>query len=75
MKCPACGHENPAGARFCNACAAKIEPVCPQCNKVNPSESKFCNACGQALTFPPESPTLKIPSRTAGGPIPAPQEN
>ena len=55
MRCPACGHENPADTNFCNTCAAKIERTCPQCNKVNPPESKFCNACGQALTSPPES--------------------
>jgi class 3 adenylate cyclase len=24
MNCPACGHENPAGARFCNACGARL---------------------------------------------------
>ena len=25
--CPVCGHENPDGARFCNACAAEIVPA------------------------------------------------
>jgi len=50
MKCPACGHENPEGAKFCNECGAKIETACPRCNKVNPQESKFCNECGQTLT-------------------------
>src|SRR5439155_7220334 len=25
--CPVCGHENPEGARFCNACAAEIVPA------------------------------------------------
>src|SRR5262245_30716410 len=24
MSCPSCGHENPAGARFCNACGASL---------------------------------------------------
>ena len=24
MSCPSCGHENPAGARFCNACGARL---------------------------------------------------
>ena len=23
--CPSCGQENPAGARFCNACAAPLD--------------------------------------------------
>src|SRR6266498_4399469 len=24
MSCPSCGHENPAGARFCNDCGAHL---------------------------------------------------
>jgi len=24
MSCPSCGHENPAGARFCNDCGARL---------------------------------------------------
>jgi hypothetical protein len=30
MKCPACGYENPEGAKFCDDCAAGIEQSCPQ---------------------------------------------
>ena len=26
MSCPSCGHENPAGARFCNNCGAPLAP-------------------------------------------------
>ncbi|HWM77871.1 MAG TPA: zinc ribbon domain-containing protein, partial [Methylomirabilota bacterium] len=26
MSCPSCGHENPAGARFCNDCGARLAP-------------------------------------------------
>ena len=74
MKCPACGHDNPAGARFCNQCAAKIERTCPQCSKVNPPESKFCNQCGQALTSPPESPLKKPLSEKRTLPSQPPQE-
>lgn len=29
MVCPSCGTENPAGARFCNACAAPLGPETP----------------------------------------------
>ena len=28
--CAACGHENPEGARFCNACAAPLQPAAPR---------------------------------------------
>ena len=27
MHCPSCQHENPAGARFCNACGTRLEAV------------------------------------------------
>ena len=26
MPCPSCGHENPAGAKFCNDCGARLAP-------------------------------------------------
>ncbi|MEW6297484.1 MAG: zinc ribbon domain-containing protein, partial [Thermodesulfobacteriota bacterium] len=32
MSCPRCQQENPAGAKFCNACGAELEAVCPRCN-------------------------------------------
>ena len=50
MQCSNCQHENPAEAKFCNACGAKLEARCPQCSHVNPSGSRFCNACGSSLT-------------------------
>jgi hypothetical protein len=49
MKCPKCQFDNPADAKFCNACGNKLELVCPQCAKVNPADSKFCNECGQSF--------------------------
>src|SRR2546425_2417759 len=50
MLCPGCQHENPAGAKFCNACGAKLESACPTCGRVNPLGSRFCNECGTPLT-------------------------
>ena len=44
MQRPKCQHENPEGARFCNACGAKLEPTCPACDHRNPPGSRFCNA-------------------------------
>jgi class 3 adenylate cyclase/tetratricopeptide (TPR) repeat protein len=29
MSCPSCGHENPAGARFCNDCGARLPAPAP----------------------------------------------
>src|SRR5437867_10930157 len=29
MSCPSCGHENPAGARFCNDCGARLTAPAP----------------------------------------------
>ena len=49
MRCPQCQQENPAGAKFCNACGARLEAVCPACAHINAPGSRFCNECGQAL--------------------------
>ena len=49
MTCSQCGHENPAGARFCNGCGAAVEGVCSRCGKPNPAGSRFCNGCGGQL--------------------------
>jgi double zinc ribbon protein len=49
MTCPSCGHENPGGARFCNACGKTLEGLCPRCGKPNPAGSRFCNNCGGSL--------------------------
>jgi class 3 adenylate cyclase len=49
VTCSSCGHENPAGARFCNGCGTTLESLCPRCGKPNPSGSHFCNGCGGPL--------------------------
>ena len=46
MKCPKCGYDNKADAKFCNECGNKLELICPECRKTNTSGSKFCNQCG-----------------------------
>src|SRR5262249_8959984 len=48
--CSRCQRENPGGAKFCNACGAKLEDACPQCGHANPPGSRFCNECGTPLT-------------------------
>jgi tetratricopeptide (TPR) repeat protein len=72
MKCPKCGHENPKGVKFCNACGTELKSklVCPQCGQKNPQRSKFCNACGHSLveaapqrTQPPTEPASFVNGR------------
>ena len=50
MNCPACGHENPDGARFCNECAGPLPLRCLNCGTSNTPGSKFCNQCASPLT-------------------------
>ncbi len=53
QKCPACGAEVPAGAKFCFNCGAKMEaPVaatCPNCGAQLAPGAKFCPNCGTAI--------------------------
>ena len=60
VKCSECGTLNPATAKFCSACGAKLEVAtitCPKCKKSIPKGSKFCPNCG-ALLAPK---TIKCP--------------
>ena len=56
MTCSQCQHENPADAKFCNACGAKLDAACSQCGRVNPPSSRFCNECGTSLSSTPQPP-------------------
>lgn len=53
-KCPNCGNELPANAKFCMECGTKIaqvsesEMICPACGKKTP-KGKFCMECGTKL--------------------------
>jgi class 3 adenylate cyclase/tetratricopeptide (TPR) repeat protein len=49
MTCSQCGHDNLAGARFCNGCGTSLEGRCPRCGNPNPAGSRFCNSCGAPL--------------------------
>src|SRR3954452_17937143 len=69
MQCPQCQHGNPAGARFCNGCGAKMEATCSQCGQTNPPGSRYCNGCGQQFTGEASTPawlpsTLSLRSYT-----------
>ena len=50
VKCPNCGNENPAGAKFCLNCGTKMEAaVCPDCGQPIVPGAKFCLNCGRKL--------------------------
>jgi class 3 adenylate cyclase len=61
MRCPQCGHDNPAGVKFCGECGTRIEGLCPGCGTSNPPTNKFCHQCGQALT-PLPTPVVRFAS-------------
>jgi len=62
--CRFCDHDNPAGARFCNACGSPLylEP-CPKCESVNDVTATHCYQCGVALRAEPAQaePTGAVP--------------
>ncbi len=62
MKCPRCQEENPAGAKFCNGCGARLELVCQACSQTNPAGSRFCNGCGKPL----DSAAASVPAPKFG---------
>jgi class 3 adenylate cyclase len=46
MKCPSCSHENRAGAKFCEECAARLKRACAGCGAELRPTAKFCDECG-----------------------------
>jgi membrane protease subunit (stomatin/prohibitin family) len=54
VKCPACGFDNPKGAKFCLNCGEKLneEVPCPNCGKMLPKGAKFCMFCGAKIGTP-----------------------
>jgi class 3 adenylate cyclase len=56
MHCLRCQQENPATAKFCNACGAPLASQGPQCGHANPVANRFCNECGFSLVRPTIAP-------------------
>jgi class 3 adenylate cyclase/tetratricopeptide (TPR) repeat protein len=59
MKCPRCEHDNEAGAKFCEECAAPLARTCTHCGRPLSPRAKFCPECahptassGHAATIP-----------------------
>ena len=49
MRCPACGHENREGAKFCRGCGASFASACPKCGANLSPEDRFCDSCGHHI--------------------------
>src|SRR2546427_3665913 len=45
MPCPRCQHENEAGAKFCEECAAPLARACAECGRPLSPTAKFCPEC------------------------------
>ena len=64
MNCPACGHANPDGARFCNQCAGALPVRCLNCGTSNPIGARFCNACAAPFITVGKYSTTKADEQT-----------
>jgi class 3 adenylate cyclase/tetratricopeptide (TPR) repeat protein len=60
MQCPACRHENPAQAKFCLECGARLVVSCSNCRTELPPSAKFCLECGERVT--PSGAVMVSPS-------------
>ncbi|MDR7417341.1 MAG: adenylate/guanylate cyclase domain-containing protein [Armatimonadota bacterium] len=49
IRCPQCGTENPAGAKFCMRCGTALMRRCANCGAENPLDAHFCLRCGRPL--------------------------
>ena len=49
VNCPTCETANPAGQKFCGACATPLPLTCPSCGSVVTATQKFCGECATPL--------------------------
>jgi Double zinc ribbon len=63
MECRRCQQENPAHARFCLGCGARLALACSACGTELPGGARFCLQCGQAVAA----------GSAAASPSPAPE--
>jgi ribosomal protein L40E len=49
MRCPRCQQDNPAYAKFCLGCGARLALTCGSCGAELPGGARFCLQCGQAV--------------------------
>lgn len=64
--CRFCGHGNPAGARFCNACGEPLHLMpCPYCEAINDRAAVRCHKCHRALPDPAPASAAAAPASEA----------
>jgi class 3 adenylate cyclase len=64
MQCPRCQHENEAGAKFCEECAAPLARACAKCGRPLSPTAKFCPECAHPTgpsTAPPPAQRFDSP--------------
>ena len=64
MQCPRCQHENEAGAKFCEECAAPLARACAKCGRTLSPTAKFCSECAHPTGLsaaPPPAPRFDSP--------------
>src|SRR5262252_32734 len=62
MKCSRCQHENRAGAKFCEECAAPLARVCAHCGGELSPAAKFCPECAHPTGLASTAPTPRVAS-------------
>jgi class 3 adenylate cyclase/tetratricopeptide (TPR) repeat protein len=68
VKCSQCHFENPAKAKFCGECGAKLAALCPVCGTANGPEFKFCGECGTPLGAAGPVPVATPPPKAEPAP-------
>ncbi|TYB31216.1 MAG: zinc-ribbon domain-containing protein [Candidatus Mcinerneyibacterium aminivorans] len=66
--CPECEAKNPAMAKFCLNCGAKLQVpeeeekknICPECGTENLEDARFCMVCGTSLSAEKEIKEKKM---------------
>jgi class 3 adenylate cyclase/tetratricopeptide (TPR) repeat protein len=61
MKCLRCQHENEAGAKFCEECAAPFARTCGNCGRSLSATAKFCPECAHPTGSAPPAPRFTSP--------------
>ena len=59
MRCPRCHHENEAGAKFCEECAAPLARACARCGRHLSPSAKFCPECAHPTGLSPAAPAAQ----------------